>query len=462
LRQDFKLLTDDKEASGRKRCDDPTCRLTLTDPNHPYSREIRLFKNASKLFSSTTLAAAIGVVSFILTARYLGAEGYGALALVIGFTTAVLRLCEFQAWQALITQAAHYKTLNHNAKVASLFKLGVIVDFASCGVAFLIALGTVGIAAELFTWRVEVLEAAEIYLFVLLVSARGTPTAVLRFYDRFGRIAAHQIVSAIIKLLAVLFVIANELSFSHLIFAWMFSHIADYVILQTMAFRVFLTELGEAPSQAGTGIRAVATPALFRFLVTSNLDSSLRMVRELDVQFVVLFVDENAAGILRVARQLSAFAGRLLDAFYSAIYPDLAKLAAQKEWSNLRVFVARSAFSVGLLAFLGMGTFAVIGNWLLAVIFGGEFTAAYGITCILLLSMVVWGFVQPFAPALLATGSPGPVLFAHSIAAAFYLIMLIVLVPGQGILGAGWAMLSLYTIWGGLVLLAYQRIVPRK
>ncbi len=400
--------------------------------------------------------------SFILTARYLGAEGYGALALVIGFTTAILRLCEFQAWQALITQAAHYKTLNQNAKVASLFKLGALVDIVSCGVAFLIALGTVGLAAELFTWRVEVLEAAEIYLFVLLVSARGTPTAVLRFYDRFGSIAAHQILSAIIKLLCVLFVIANELSFKNLIFAWMFSHVAEYLIIQALAFKVFLSELGEVPIQANAGIRAVSTSALFRFLVTSNLDSSLRMVRELDVQFIALFLDENAAGILRVARQLSAFAGRLLDAFYSAIYPDLAKLAAQKEWSDLRVFVARSAFSVGLLAFLGMGTFAAIGNWLLAFIFGAEFTDAYTITCILLLSMVVWGFVQPFAPALLAASSPGPVLFAHSIAAAFYLIMLLVLVPSQGILGAGWAMLSLYAVWGGLVLLAYQRIVPRK
>ena len=436
--------------------------MTLTEPNHPYSREIRLFKNASKLFSSTTLAAAIGMVSFILTARYLGAEGYGALALVIGFTMALLRLCEFQAWQALITQAAHFRTQNQSAKVASLFKLGAIVDFAACAAAFLIALGTVDVAADLFKWRAEVLEAAEIYLFVLVVSARGTPTAILRFYDRFGSIAAHHIISAIIKLMAVLFVIANELNFTGFLFAWMFSHIADYLLLQALALNVYLSEFGKSPQQAHASIRDVTSAALFKFLFTSNLDSSLRMVRELDVQFVALFLDENAAGILRVARQLSAFAGRLLDAFYSAIYPDLAKLAAQKKWSDLRVFVSRSAFSVGLLAFLGMSIFAITGNWLLAVVFGEEFTSVYGITCILLLSMVIWGFVQPFAPALLAAGSPGSVLLAHSIAAVFYLVMLIILVPSHGIFGAGWAMLSLYAIWGGLILVAYARVVPKK
>ena len=75
--------------------------------------------------------------------------------------------------------------------------------------------------------------------------------------------------------------------------------------------------------------------------------------------------------------------------------------------------------------------------------------------------MVLWGFAQPIAPAILAIGRPGASLVAHSQAALVYLAMLILLVPEMGIIGAGWAMFSLYACWAGVMLFAYQKLVPR-
>ena len=255
-----------------------------------YDNQRRLILNASKLFSSTTIAAGIGLVSFVLTARTLGAEEFGALALVVTFTAAVLRLCEFQAWQALIKHAAQYQAHDQFAEVAALFRLGLFVDFTACAVAFVVALNVVDIMASIFEWPPRVLESAQIYLYVLLVSARGTPTAILRFYDRFDSIAVHQIVSASIKLIAVLIVLRMGPSFENFLFAWMISHVAEYLILLGLAARIYFSELN---SNKQVSLRNVMSPGLIRFLLTSNLDSSLRMVRELDVQFVALFVDDT-------------------------------------------------------------------------------------------------------------------------------------------------------------------------
>lgn len=61
-----------------------------------------LFINAGKLLSANAIAAVLGLVATVLTARALGPEQYGVLALVLVYQLTVGKLVTFNAWQAVI------------------------------------------------------------------------------------------------------------------------------------------------------------------------------------------------------------------------------------------------------------------------------------------------------------------------------------------------------------------------
>ena len=239
------------------------------------------------------------------------------------------------------------------------------------------------------------------------------------------------------------------------------AHLFTHLLLIGMSWRTYRAHRQSPMGSPTINVREVASFSMLRFLFVSNLDGTLRVARELDAQVVALFVDESAAGVLRVARRLAAFVGRLVDAFFTAIYPELANLAALGKWHELRRFVKSSSLQVGFVATLPLIGFVLLGEFLLTLVFGAEYSNAYTVTIILLAAMVIWGFAQPYAPAVLALGQPTRLLLVHTFATCVYMALLFALVPKLSIIGAGLALCALYLVWGLLVFYAYQKQVPR-
>ena len=421
------------------------------------SLRARLQKNVTKLFSSSTLAALIGFASFALAVRGLGAEQFGALVLVFTYVGAAIRFCGFQSWQALISFTAQHAENNNQDQVAATFGFGFFIDAIGCLLAAVLAWLLSPLFATLFSWSAEVERAVEVYTLVALVSLSGAPTAALRFYDRFDLIAGHEVASSMLKFFFVLVAFIWFPTFSGYLAAWMLGHVATHLLLVGLG-RYTLRKAGATLRQReGARIKNAASWPLLRFLFISNLDGTLRVVREFDVQFVALFVDEAAAALVRVARQIGAYVGRLVDAYFVAIYPDLAKLAASKQWQALSRLVTTSSLQAGMLALVPLFGFWLLGQDLLILVFGNDFGNAFATTCVVILAMVIWGFVQPFSPAILALHKAETLLAIHAIAALAYLTGLIVLVPEIGAVGAGWALTLLYVTWGALAAFFYAR-----
>lgn len=419
-----------------------------------------MWQNAGKLFSGTLITAAIGLLSFAVSARALGPQAFGALALVFTFALAIHRLCSFQSWQAAIRLLAEAKASGESADdLAAIIRFSFVIDLIACAVACGLTLIVASWAGQIFGWSEAVESGVRWYALALLFSVEGAPTAVLRHFDRFDLIAWHRISGALVKLALVSVGAALSVSFDGFVALWILSHLGSYAILNSLAVHQF--------RQAALPVLQVRVPSavlrdrkLWRFLLASNLDASIRVVREFDVQLVALWVDEAAAGLLRVARQIATLAGRLIDAYFEAGYPELARLAADKHWVAFRQFASRSALQSSALALLGLIAFLPIGEPALAALFGDAFVAAYPATAILLLAMVIWGLTQPYAPALLSLGAAGALTANHALAATIYLLVLISAVPSGGITAAAWALVALYTVWGSMTYMIFRWRTP--
>ena len=78
----------------------------------------KLFKNTGLLIGGDTVSAVLGVLTFAITARALGAEKLGMLVLIDAYVRIVDKLVNFQSWQFMIK----YGSDTLSAKDSSGFK----------------------------------------------------------------------------------------------------------------------------------------------------------------------------------------------------------------------------------------------------------------------------------------------------------------------------------------------------
>src|SRR4030042_757575 len=100
----------------------------------------RMLKNASVLFSGTTTAGLMGLISLSLAARALGAEKLGIFALIQSYIFIIDRLMNFQCWQAVIKFGADFLKQNKKENFKSLIKFCTILDAATAAIGTIIAI----------------------------------------------------------------------------------------------------------------------------------------------------------------------------------------------------------------------------------------------------------------------------------------------------------------------------------
>ncbi len=421
------------------------------------SLQTRLIANAGKLFSSTTIASLIGVVSFVVVTRALGPSQFGALVLVYTFGNAMTRLCGFQTWETIIRFSARENAASEDdGRTSAVFRFGWLLDVLSCAVAAVLMVILTGLAAELFNWSDQVRGAVPWYAVAVAASITGAPTAALRYFNRFDLIAWQRISAALVRLVIMLLVVVIEPTFTGFLVGWIVSHVVGHVLLIVLGLSV---QRGNGLTFSGsTPVREVVDREVWRFLGASKANNVIRVFRELDAQIVAAFVDEAAAGLLRVARQLAAIVVRFVDAFFEAIYPDLADLAAKGEIALFRKFIRNVSVQVGVVTLLPLVGFIFLGEWFLNLVFGTAYAPAYVTACVLFGGLVAWGFAQPLAPGLMALGAPGKLFVVNLVATCVYLVVLLVLTPDLSHVGAALAMASLHVSWGLTAVLMYRGV----
>ena len=136
----------------------------------------RMLKNASYLLSGTAGASFLGLVALALTARALGPELLGVLALIQAYNGMVDR-ARMETWPALIKYGAEALEHERRDDFKSLIKFGFLLDVASSLLATLIAVAGVYVAGWWLDWSRETMEMASLFSLALLFRTSSMPTA---------------------------------------------------------------------------------------------------------------------------------------------------------------------------------------------------------------------------------------------------------------------------------------------
>ncbi|MCX5633548.1 MAG: oligosaccharide flippase family protein [Phycisphaerae bacterium] len=419
----------------------------------------RMFKNASVLFGGQSIAGLMGLISLSLAARTLGAEKLGIFALIQSYVIIIDRLMNFQCWQAVIKFGADFLKQDKKRDFKSLAKFCTILDAATAAIGTFTAIAIIYILGRWKGWQQQTVYAAIAYSFWILFDLRGTATGLLRLFSKFRLISAAMITAAFLKL--ILAVLAYMFSGDLLMFVviWVVAGIVESAFLLVAGWRQVYKETGDNFLKAK--LSAIAkNKTIWKFVLSTNLNQSVRLAsREMDVLITGAILGAAATGIYKIARQFAWVLVQLIEPISQVIYPELAHLAAEKRFSDMKHVITKTAAVTGSISVLVWLGSIVFGKWILNIAAGVEYTQAWSVMIIFMFALVIWGFAFCLPAGLLAIGRAGKVLLVEIIGFVVFLPALYLLLVNIGVTGAAVAQVIYFTICSLFMFLFFVKYI---
>jgi O-antigen/teichoic acid export membrane protein len=407
----------------------------------------RVVTNSGWTLAATGVAATSVFVETVLLARYLSPSGYGVFLLVIAFPEAVQQLLDFRVREGMTKYLSGFLAKGQLREAVAVVKLLWILEVAVTAIAFLIVVVTAGLAAKLILSRPDLAHLMVIYgaglFFAAFDTASGT---ILRVLDRFALSFGTAAAAALVRLAAVILVIASGWGLEALVIARVIAEAIGTAIMGAVALRALARVVWKERHAPMRVLRGQFREIAF-FLVNTNLVGTVRAAAtKLDTILVGLLATPAAVSVYKVAIQFGTGPLLLGDALLSAVYPRFAGSYATGDRGEIRHIAARMSALVAALAIPAGIAFAVVGGDIAGAIFGGYYQAVGlpGTLCLIgTITYVIFFWVQPL---ILAAGRAGALLRIVTVATVTQFGVLILLVKPFGAAGATAALGSAYLL----------------
>lgn len=423
----------------------------------------RLFVNAGKLLSANVVAAVLGLAATVLTARALGPEQYGVLALVLVYELTIGKLVTFNAWQAVIKFGSEALAKKDVHGLRQLIKFGFCLDFGSAIVGTLLAMVLAGPVINLLGWSESLRPLLVLYSILILFSLAGTPVGILRLFDRFDLLSYTAILSAMTRLAGVVWCLVTRQSLFGFVLVYLVTGIVGQ--LYQLGASLWVLRSRAICNVIKEPLRGVCSRfgGIWDYVWTTNLNSTIRMLsREADELIIAALTTPAALGVFKVAKQFSQVLPRLVDPLYQSIYPELTRLWAEDRKRAFVSLMKRTTLIVGIVGLIGWLAFVLLGERLIAWTVGSAYSEAYRVAVVYLLALMIALCAFPLQPAILAVGVPRSSLKAHVLATSFYLFLLGFCAHFFSVLGAAFAYVVYYLVWSLIMLKFLSSVITLK
>ncbi|MGH9465160.1 MAG: lipopolysaccharide biosynthesis protein, partial [Thermoanaerobaculia bacterium] len=128
----------------------------------------RMLGNSAWLLGARLAAIPIGIAQSVLTARLLGIESYGVLAIVIVFVATLNQLTSFRMNEFLVKHVSDAQAAGRRDLAAATVKVALLAEAGASLVSFAVVWATAGLAASWFVGEAEAASLVRLYaIFVL-------------------------------------------------------------------------------------------------------------------------------------------------------------------------------------------------------------------------------------------------------------------------------------------------------
>jgi O-antigen/teichoic acid export membrane protein len=292
-----------------------------------------LARNAGKLGGAGAVMLAVGLFQSVLVARWLGPEGFGVAALVIGVPALIFTFFDPQSREAVVKYLGEFTATGEKQKALAVPKMAYVID----GV-----LGVVGLAVVVLVapWAAShILQDGALASLLIVAGATQiasapaeTSRAVLATFGRFDAIAWQQSSAILVRLVLVLAAVGLGGGVSGFVYATCAAALFDAVLAGWLAHRVICKSLGHAWWHGQRRDVAPRLGEMRHFLVYTELTSLVAVfVKQADIVILGWIRGPVEAGYYRLARSITTPAATGTQSLQSVLYPRVTQMTASPE-----------------------------------------------------------------------------------------------------------------------------------
>ena len=387
-----------------------------------------------------------GIVHISLSARMLGAEGYGSLAIMIAVTALCFGLLSMPGQDAITTYVSRgvaegrYEEAGATLRFALLAALVLgIVSYVIVIIIALTAGGLIGLDPEHIT---------PFMIFGLTGICRATyreNLAILRSADRLLLGLVVSSASAIVRIVVLTVGWYSGDGMLVVVTAYLVGAAVEGVGM----FVVGALSAGRAGVVGLFNSRSMRIPRdVVSFQIASFWRSSVQtIVTQIDVILIAQLTNTAQLGLFQGVRQIVEATRRPFLQVEAAVQVEYSKQWYKSNGEAVRGLAGRFTALAVVLGVAGYGTMVLIPDTLIGVVLGSNFTE--GVQTLLILVPGAFAFATITALHVLpaATGQGVPALAAQLIALVAQVVALWILVPLYGAHGAAWAYSIFFVIY---------------
>ena len=349
---------------------------------------ITVLKNSAYLFSGSTIGAGLAFVQGILAARLLGMYGLGVVTAITLFASNVNRLLSFRMNEVVVKYLGEALEGEDRSQAAALVKGVAGVEMLTSLVAYFVLVMLAPWAAKTFAKDSATSGLFILYGLILIPTiVHETSTGVLQSTQNFKLVARVNIIHSIVTTLWMTTAFLRGDSLVAVLLAYVAGKITVGLGMALAAWRVLGHRLGSGwwrtPISAFPDWLAVRRFALStNFQVTINL-----VVRDSEPLFINWLLTPLEGGYFKIAYGLLNMIIMPVEPLIAPIYTELIRTIARREWLNVKRLLRRTSMIASAWVLAAAGGVAVLGYWLIPLLYGMEARPAFPAYLILVVGL---------------------------------------------------------------------------
>ena len=409
--------------------------------------------------SMTAVEVVRGLAQVSITARILGPEGFGALAVIVAVSTLIHGLLALPGGDTVTTFVTRSVTEGRREEAGAILRLTLVVSQGLSLAAYAVIVALALTASSLLGISESHVNALLLYGLLGVFLATGSEAlAVLRLADR-------------VNLGLVVTVAATLTSLGLIVLAWRTDGglpevVTAYVAAAAVSGVGMFAAAVASARKAGAGgfltslsLRAPSDVVRFQYGTFARTKLGA-LVQNLDSVVMAQFAAQADVGTYRAARQIADMARRPFQLIRFGVQPEYSRQWYSGEGTELRRSFRRFVIVSISLAAVGFALLAILHKPIIGFVLGDGFAEASSPLLILIPgAFVASTAVYSILPV--ATGRTSPMLVSMISGLVASVAVLVWLVPQYGAEGAAWARTT-YSLVSALVLVPFVVSILRQ
>lgn len=288
-----------------------------------------LFKNSFWAFFGDASASAITFIISIILIKIIGSESYGILILAQSYMNIMDVIINIQSWRSTIQYGQKALVDGNEKELHSYVKLGCIMDISTAILCFIISILLPNLIGGLLHWSNEMILCSEIFAITIISHFAGTPTAILRLFNKYNLVALSKTLAAIFKITAIVayYLITKNLNLVSSTIIFMLTDFIGNILLVVFAFYNY------SKKYKISDIIKAKMPKDAKSFISYTLWGTLSEIVDLPVQtidvFIVSVLGNATVAIYKIFKQIIGIISKVTGPIQQSILPQFSELSAK-------------------------------------------------------------------------------------------------------------------------------------